>query len=90
MSLTKTAGSSITVEMHQQPGDRSCSNEGIGGNHFGPVLVYMSKVDDAAAADDDGTRGSGGRPRVEFMRPGPGRLGFAGGNTWNLVTGRSW
>ena len=51
MSLTKTAGSSITVEMHQQPGDRSCSNEGIGGNHFGPVLVYMSKVDDAAVAD---------------------------------------
>ncbi|KAK7756727.1 hypothetical protein SLS62_001168 [Diatrype stigma] len=45
------AGSTITVEMHQQPGDRSCANEGIGGNHFGPVLVYMSKVDDAAAAD---------------------------------------
>ena len=37
--------------MHQQPNDRSCSNEGIGGNHFGPVMVYMSKVDDAASAD---------------------------------------
>ena len=37
--------------MHQQPNDRSCSTEAIGGNHFGPVLVYMSKVDDAASAD---------------------------------------
>ncbi|EMR62200.1 hypothetical protein MGN70_005751 [Eutypa lata] len=45
------AGSTITVEMHQQPGDRSCSNEGIGGNHFGPVIVYMTKVDDATSAD---------------------------------------
>ncbi|RYO90861.1 hypothetical protein DL762_000044 [Monosporascus cannonballus] len=45
------AGSTVTVEMHQQPGDRSCANEGIGGNHFGPVVVYLSKVDDAAAAD---------------------------------------
>jgi cellulase len=37
--------------MHQQNGDRSCSNEAIGGSHYGPVLVYMSKVDDAATAD---------------------------------------
>lgn len=41
------AGDKITVEMHQQPGDRSCSNEAIGGNHDGPVIVYMAKVDDA-------------------------------------------
>ncbi|KAL1960749.1 hypothetical protein VTO42DRAFT_6579 [Malbranchea cinnamomea] len=40
--------------MHQQPGDRSCDNEAIGGNHWGPVLVYMSKVDDSATADGSG------------------------------------
>lgn len=31
----------VTVEMHQQPGDRVCRNEAIGGNHFGPVTVCM-------------------------------------------------
>jgi hypothetical protein len=25
--------------MHQQPGDRSCANEAIGGAHYGPVQV---------------------------------------------------
>ncbi|KAH8783192.1 glycoside hydrolase [Diaporthe sp. PMI_573] len=45
------AGSSLTVEMHQQPGDRSCSNQAIGGNHYGPVMVYMAKVSDAKTAD---------------------------------------
>ncbi|KAH8668759.1 glycosyl hydrolase family 61-domain-containing protein [Xylariales sp. PMI_506] len=45
-----TAGSTITVEMHQQPGDRSCSEEAIGGAHYGPVLVYMSSVSDASTA----------------------------------------
>ncbi|KAK4149260.1 glycoside hydrolase [Chaetomidium leptoderma] len=45
------AGDPFTVEMHAQPNDRSCSNEAIGGNHFGPVMVYMSKVDDASSAD---------------------------------------
>ncbi|KAI0796064.1 glycosyl hydrolase family 61-domain-containing protein [Abortiporus biennis] len=44
------AGGKVTVEMHQQPGDRSCANEAIGGNHYGPILVYMAKVDDAATA----------------------------------------
>jgi cellulase len=44
------AGDQFTVEMHAQPGDRSCSNPAIGGNHFGPVIVYMSKVDDAKTA----------------------------------------
>lgn len=29
----------VTIEMHQQSGDRSCSNEAIGGAHYGPVLV---------------------------------------------------
>ncbi|ETS73538.1 hypothetical protein PFICI_14484 [Pestalotiopsis fici W106-1] len=46
-----TAGSTVTVEMHQQPNDRSCSNEAIGGAHYGPVLVYMSAVSDATSAD---------------------------------------
>jgi cellulase len=37
--------------MHAQPNDRSCASEAIGGAHYGPVLVYMSKVADAATAD---------------------------------------
>lgn len=45
------AGSTVTVEMHQQPNDRSCGSEAIGGAHYGPVLVYMSKVSDATTAD---------------------------------------
>lgn len=45
------AGSTVTVEMHQQPGDRSCNQESIGDNHFGPVMVYMSVVDDSNTAD---------------------------------------
>ncbi len=45
------AGSTVTIEMHQQPGDRNCKNEAIGGAHYGPVLVYMSKVPDASTAD---------------------------------------
>lgn len=39
------------VEMHQQPGDRSCSNEAIGGAHYGPVIVYMASVADASSAE---------------------------------------
>ncbi|KAF2205885.1 hypothetical protein GQ43DRAFT_355144, partial [Delitschia confertaspora ATCC 74209] len=45
------AGQTVTVEMHQQPGDRNCKNEAIGGAHYGPVIVYMSKVSDASTAD---------------------------------------
>jgi cellulase len=45
------AGGTVTVEMHQQNDDRSCKNEAIGGAHYGPVLVYMSKVDDSSKAD---------------------------------------
>ncbi|KAL5498936.1 hypothetical protein ACEPAH_1454 [Sanghuangporus vaninii] len=44
-------GDSVAVEMHQQPNDRSCANEAIGGDHWGPVQVYMAKVDDATTAD---------------------------------------
>jgi len=45
------AGDTVTVEMHQQANDRSCANEAIGGAHYGPVMVYLSQVDDAASAD---------------------------------------
>jgi len=48
------AGASITVEMHQQNGQRDCSQEGIGGNHFGPVMVYLSKVSDASTDTGSG------------------------------------
>jgi hypothetical protein len=36
------AGDILAAEMHQQPGDRSCSNEAIGGDHYGPTLIYMA------------------------------------------------
>jgi len=48
---TVAAGTSLTVEMHQQAGDRVCTTEAIGGNHYGPVMIYMSKVTDATTAD---------------------------------------
>ncbi|KAF1835254.1 endoglucanase B [Decorospora gaudefroyi] len=44
------AGGSLTVELHAQPGQRSCSQPAIGGNHYGPVMVYMAKVADAKTA----------------------------------------
>jgi len=45
-----SAGDVVTVEMHQH-NDRSCANEAIGGAHHGPVMAYLTKVDDAATAD---------------------------------------
>ncbi|KAI0123186.1 glycoside hydrolase family 61 protein [Xylariales sp. AK1849] len=45
------AGDTVTIEIHQQPGDRSCDNEAIGGAHYGPVAAYLSAVDDSASAD---------------------------------------
>ncbi|XXH00939.1 hypothetical protein Hte_007290 [Hypoxylon texense] len=45
------AGSTVTVEIHQQPGDRACASEAIGGAHYGPVQVYMASVADASTAD---------------------------------------
>ncbi|RDL42042.1 Uncharacterized protein BP5553_02021 [Venustampulla echinocandica] len=45
------AGQTVTVEMHQQNGDRSCGSEAIGGAHYGPLMVYLSKVSDASTAD---------------------------------------
>jgi lytic cellulose monooxygenase (C1-hydroxylating) len=44
------AGDTLSVEMHQHA-DRACSIPAIGGNHYGPVMIYMSNVDDAATAD---------------------------------------
>jgi len=44
------AGDTLTVEMHAQNGQRSCANEAIGGQHYGPVTVYMAKVSDARTA----------------------------------------
>ncbi|TFK37374.1 glycoside hydrolase family 61 protein H [Crucibulum laeve] len=44
------AGDTVTVEMHQQNGDRSCANEAIGGAHHGPLTVYMAPVSDAKTA----------------------------------------
>ncbi|KAH6897958.1 endoglucanase II [Coprinopsis sp. MPI-PUGE-AT-0042] len=43
-------GDKVTVEMHAQHGDRSCSNEALGGNHHGPVTIYMAAVSDAKTA----------------------------------------
>lgn len=45
-SCAVAAGDKVAVEMHQQPGDRVCTTEAIGGNHDGPTIVYMAKVDD--------------------------------------------
>ncbi|KZT43365.1 hypothetical protein SISSUDRAFT_1057768 [Sistotremastrum suecicum HHB10207 ss-3] len=44
------AGDTLTVEMHQQPGDRSCADEAIGGAHYGPINIYLAKVADASSA----------------------------------------
>lgn len=35
----------------KQHDQRGCGEEAIGGDHYGPVMVYMSKVEDAATAD---------------------------------------
>ncbi|CAI0646020.1 unnamed protein product [Colletotrichum noveboracense] len=54
------AGSSVTVEMHQQPNDRSCTSEAIGGAHYGPVMAYMTKVyQDGWAAAAGSANGDG-------------------------------
>jgi cellulase len=48
------AGDTVTIEMHQQTNSRDCKTEGIGGAHWGPVMAYMGKVEDAASADGSG------------------------------------
>ncbi|KAG8912185.1 hypothetical protein FRC01_005249, partial [Tulasnella sp. 417] len=47
---TVAAGSTVSVEMHQQFGDRTCTTEAIGGNHDGPVIIYLAKVPDSSTA----------------------------------------
>ncbi|GKT94307.1 glycoside hydrolase family 61 protein [Colletotrichum tofieldiae] len=64
------AGDTITVEMHQH-NDRDCTKEAIGGAHHGPVLAYLSAVDDAAAAD-------GSTPFFKIFESGY----FAENKTW--------
>lgn len=61
--------------MHQQNNDRSCANEAIGGAHYGPVSVYLSKVDDSSKADgssdwfkifEDGWKASSGSGDADY------------------------
>ena len=78
----------MTVEMHQQPGDRSCSNQAIGGNHYGPVMVYMAKVSDAKTADgasasffkvaEDGYTGTTASWGTEILNANCGKRAFTG------------
>ncbi|KJA26910.1 carbohydrate-binding module family 1 protein [Hypholoma sublateritium FD-334 SS-4] len=44
------AGDTITIQMAQQPGDTKCSDEAIGGDHYGPINVYLAAVSDATTA----------------------------------------
>lgn len=81
---TITAGSSLTVEMHAQPGQRSCSEKAIGGNHYGPVLVYMAKVSDAKTAKsgsffkvaEDGYTGTTASWGTEILNANCGKRAF--------------
>ncbi|KAI0033486.1 glycoside hydrolase family 61 protein H [Vararia minispora EC-137] len=43
-------GDQVTVEMHQQPNDRSCANQAIGGAHYGPMSVWLAAVPNALSA----------------------------------------
>jgi cellulase len=43
------AGDTVTIEMHQH--DARTGEEAIGGAHYGPVMAYLTKVEDAATAD---------------------------------------
>ncbi|KAF2691877.1 lytic polysaccharide monooxygenase [Lentithecium fluviatile CBS 122367] len=73
------AGDTVTVEMHQQPGDRNCKNEAIGGAHYGPVIVYMSKVADASKAD-----GSSGWFKIYENGWAPANKGAADNDLWGV------
>jgi len=45
------AGDTVTIEVHQQNGERSCGTLAIGGSHWGPIIVYLSKVSDSSTAN---------------------------------------
>ncbi|KAJ4350979.1 hypothetical protein N0V95_004263 [Ascochyta clinopodiicola] len=78
------AGSPLTVELHAQPGDRSCANPAIGGAHYGPVLVYMAKVADAKTATtgsffkvaEDGYKGTTPTWGTEILNANCGKRAF--------------
>jgi len=81
---TVAAGSSLTVEMHAQPDQRSCSQPAIGGNHYGPVLIYMAKVSDATSAKsasffkvaEDGYTGTTASWGTEILNANCGKRAF--------------
>lgn len=70
--------------MHAQPGDRDCSKPAIGGNHYGPVLVYMAKVADAKTATsgsffkvaEDGYTGTTASWGTEILNANCGKRAF--------------
>lgn len=74
--------------MHQQPGQRDCGTEALGGNHYGPVMVYMAKVDDATTADgasasffkvaEDGFNGTTPSWGTEILNANCGKRAFTG------------
>lgn len=74
--------------MHQQPGDRACGSPAIGGNHYGPVMVYMAKVSDAKSADgasasffkvaEDGYTGTTASWGTEILNANCGKRAFTG------------
>lgn len=81
---SNSAGTSLTVEMHAQPGARSCSQPAIGGNHYGPVLIYMAKVSDAKTASsgsffkvaEDGYTGTTASWGTEILNANCGKRSF--------------
>jgi cellulase len=78
------AGSALTVEMHAQPNERSCSQPAIGGAHYGPVIVYMAKVSDAKTATsgsffkvaEDGYKGTTPTWGTEILNANCGKKAF--------------
>jgi cellulase len=81
---TLSAGSALTVEMHAQPNERSCSQPAIGGAHYGPVMVYMAKVSDAKTATsgsffkvaEDGYKGTTPTWGTEILNANCGKKAF--------------
>lgn len=70
--------------MHAQPLARSCKDPAIGGNHYGPVLVYMAKVADAKTATsgsffkvaEDGYTGTTASWGTEILNANCGKRAF--------------
>nr|OQO18718.1 hypothetical protein B0A51_12392 [Rachicladosporium sp. CCFEE 5018] len=71
------AGDTVSIEMHQQGGDRGCGSEAIGGAHYGPVHAYLSKVSDARTAD-----GSSGFFKIFANTWAPAKAGAADNDYW--------